>query len=358
MTAKGQTPLYGEMGALAYRQVTGGMKLVYNNIKGQYWTFLKEISSDGDVSTVDVIYPASPAILYYSPQLYQTLLLPLLAYANNETAPYGAPVNYNLAWAPHHLGRWPVCNLAPNHQEQMPVEETANLLLNIRYITRAEQSTTWLQPYWRLLDIWSNYLISALPDPGNQLCTDDFEGPSPHNSNLAVKGIVALGAYSQLMTQIGNYAAGNAYMSIAKNFADAWVINSTDASGTHTKLQYNLTGTWSQKYNLVWQPILGLDLVPSSVIEMDMKYYRTKMQTFGLPLDSRSLFTKTDWSMWTAAMAPQDQFIEITNAVYAWTNVTTSRVPWSDWYWTDKPTAKGFKARPVIGGIFVKMLMP
>ena len=358
MNAKGKTTLYGEMGSLAYRQVTGGTKLVFNQIKNETWLFLKEISSDGDVSTVDVIYPSSPAILHYSPELYRILMLPILAYANNETAPYGAPIRYNLQWAPHHLGHWPICDLAPNKQEQMPVEETANLLLNIRYVTRAQNDTKWLTPYWGLLETWGSYLITVLPDPGNQLCTDDFEGPSPHNANLAVKGIVALGAYSQLMTQIGNHQAADAYMNIAKNFGAAWVLNATDASGTHTKLQYNLTGTWSQKYNLVWQPIFGLDLIPASVISKDMAFYKTKMQKYGLPLDSRALFTKTDWSMWIAAMAPQDQFLQITEAVYKWTNESTSRVPWSDWYWTNQGTAKGFKARPVLGGIFAKMLMP
>ena len=358
MNAKGKTTLYGEMGSLAYRQVTGGTKLVFNQIKNETWLFLKEISSDGDVSTVDVIYPSSPAILHYSPELYRILMLPILAYANNETAPYGAPIRYNLQWAPHHLGRWPICDLAPNKQEQMPVEETANLLLNIRYVTRAQNDTKWLTPYWGLLETWGSYLITVLPDPGNQLCTDDFEGPSPHNANLAVKGIVALGAYSQLMTQIGNHQAADAYMNIAKNFGEAWVLNATDASGTHTKLQYNLAGTWSQKYNLVWQPIFGLDLIPASVISKDMAFYKTKMQKYGLPLDSRALFTKTDWSMWIAAMAPQDQFLQITEAVYKWTNESTSRVPWSDWYWTNQGTAKGFKARPVLGGIFAKMLMP
>ena len=43
---------YAKLGALAYRQVTGALKLVWNDKANDTWAFVKEISSDGDVSTV------------------------------------------------------------------------------------------------------------------------------------------------------------------------------------------------------------------------------------------------------------------------------------------------------------------
>jgi len=75
---------------------------------------MKEISSDGDVSTVDVIYPASPLIMLVNPEIFRLINIPLLAYANNETKVYGNGVDYNLAWAPHHLGTWPVSYIKPD----------------------------------------------------------------------------------------------------------------------------------------------------------------------------------------------------------------------------------------------------
>lgn len=57
--------------------------------------------------------------------------------------------------------------------------------------------------YWKLLQQWGEYLVEHLPDPGEQLCTDDFEGFTPHNVNLAAKGIVALGAWSDLLKSQG-----------------------------------------------------------------------------------------------------------------------------------------------------------
>lgn len=43
---------------LLFRQVMAACKLVWNSEKQIPWYFVKEISSDGDLSTVDVIYPA------------------------------------------------------------------------------------------------------------------------------------------------------------------------------------------------------------------------------------------------------------------------------------------------------------
>ena len=131
---------------------------------------MKEQSSDGDVSTVDVISPAAPFFLTLGPEYLRRLLLPLLAYANNETY-----VRYILPWTPHHLGDWPVCSILPQDQEQMPMEETGNMLILLAAIAqRQSQQIDYLQPYARLLQIWAQYLNSSLPDPENQLCTDDF----------------------------------------------------------------------------------------------------------------------------------------------------------------------------------------
>ena len=131
-------------------------------------------------STVDVIYPASPFFVLYGPELLKQALLPVLAYGQNQT-----DVQYRLPWAPHHLGAWPVADIIGEEQEQMPMEESANLLLMLAGIAQQQKmDVAYLKPYWPALTQWANYLNVSLPDPGEQLCTDDFEGPSPHNVNL------------------------------------------------------------------------------------------------------------------------------------------------------------------------------
>merc|ERR1719231_1697468 len=87
---------------------------------------------------------------------------------------------------------------------------------------RPEDGVAWLTPYWKLLNIWADFLIASLPDPGKQLCTDDFEGPSPHNANLAAKGIVALQAYAVMLDALGDYSAAEKYRTHAFAFAKNW----------------------------------------------------------------------------------------------------------------------------------------
>lgn len=350
---------YSSIAPLAWRQTTGGIQNVWNDILKEDWAFMKEISSDGDVSTVDVLYPGSPLLVYWFADQLRKLLVPILAYANNETKPYGDYISYYLAWAPHHLGHWPICDLVPDRQEQMPIEETANMIIMLAAIEQRfdkdPAQLAYLKPYWPLLRSWGDYLVSNLPDPGNQLCTDDFEGRSPHNVNLAAKGIVGLGALAYMLKLDNQADAATHYLTQAKNFVTIWMKNASD--GDHYRLQYDSPDTWSLKYNLMYQRYLGLDLFPDAVFESECDYYQKKMNAYGVPLDNRADFTKTDWLMWVASFCTDEQFKSITDSVYRFANESPDRVPFSDWYYTSTGKVKGFRARPVIGGIFAAMLL-
>ncbi len=129
------------------------------------------------------------------------------------------------------------------------------------------------------------------------------------------------------------------------------------SEGDHYKLAFNSPDTWSQKYNLVWDQLLGYDLFPKSVRDTEMAYYMTKMNRYGLPLDMRADYTKLDWSVWTATLASDpNQFNTLIDSIYKWTNETPDRVPFSDWYDTKTGKHIGFAARSVVGGVFIKAL--
>jgi hypothetical protein len=81
------------------------------------------------------------------------------------------------------------------------------------------------------------------------------------------------------------------------------------------------------------------------------------MQKYGVPLDSRTRLTKTDWSYWSATLADnRNDFEALTLPIYRYVNETTARDPIADSYITDNVRSGGMHARPVVGGFFIKML--
>ena len=127
--------------------------------------------------------------------------------------------------------------------------------------------------------------------------------------------------------------------------------------GDHYRLTFDKPGTWSQKYNLVWDKLLDLHLLPETVAAKELVYYKTKQNTYGLPLDNRSSYTKLDWAVWTASLSKSDKdFQALIKPLYRWLNETESRVPLTDWYFTDTGLQCRFQARSVVGGVFIRLL--
>jgi hypothetical protein len=349
---------YADLLALAWRHTIAAHKLAAGP-DGQPIFFSKENFSNGCIATVDVTYPSAPLFLAFSPALLRAMIDPYFTYCASEAWP--------LPFAAHDLGTYPKANgqtyrnydkdpRQPIIETQMPVEECGNMLILVGALAAVEDDITYAKTNWGLLTTWADYLVEAGADPGEQLCTDDFSGVLGHNVNLAAKATMGLGCYAMLATRIGDPRAAT-YRGHAERFAHDLLERARDGGGT--RLAFDQPGTWSLKYNMVWDRLLGLGLFPEPELRRELAFYRGKAETYGIPLDNRSTLTKPEWMLWAASLADDPAlFAETVDRILRYANETPNRVPLSDLYFTDTGRKIGFQARSVLGGFFIGLLAP
>lgn len=348
--------VYARLGTLAYRQCLAAHLLV-EDFDGTLLHFSKENSSNGSMATVDVTYPAAPFFLHFNPALLRAQLWPVLDYARSGRWPF--------PFAPHDVGRYPWAN-GQNYgggdrteRDQMPVEECGNMLILVGALARRTGETDLGERFYEVLKTWADYLVEHGLDPANQLCTDDFAGHMPHNANLAIKAIIGLGAFGQLAGRLGRGEDAQHYGAVARGWAKRWPVMARDSAAY--RLAFDQPGSWSQKYNLIWDRVLDLNLFAPEIADEEVALYRTKLNRYGLPLDSRAAYTKLDWQVWSACLTGrQEDFDTILAPIGTWLDDAPERVPLSDWYETDtgkQPHNHGFFARSVVGGVFFKLLI-
>ncbi len=336
---------YAELCALVYRQAIAAHKLVKDK-DGTLLFLSKENNSNGSIGTVDITYPSSPLFLIYNTELVKGLMNHIFYYS--ESGKWTRP------FAAHDVGTYPIAN-GQTYGGDMPIEESGNMLILTAALAQVEGNADYAAKHWDVLTTWTDYLVEEGLDPDNQLCTDDFAGHFAHNANLSIKAIMGIAGYSKLADMLGKKDVAEKYLNIAKEMAVEWEKMAND--GTHYRLTFDRPSTWSQKYNLVWDKLLGFNIFDPQIAVKEMAHYRTVQNEFGLPLDNRATYTKTDWIMWSATLTGNmDDFHALVDLVYKYANETPSRVPISDWHDTVSAERMNFKARSVVGGYFLKML--
>ena len=336
---------YAEMLSGTYRHVIAAHKL-FEDCDGNLLFFSKENNSNGCVNTVDLTYPEAPRFLCYNPELQKAMMTSIFDYSlsGRWTKPFAA----------HDLGTYPIAN-GQVYGGDMPLEEAGNMLTLAAQLCRQDGNANYVSKYYRILQTWADYLSDNGQDPANQLCTDDFAGHWAHNANLAVKAIMGVAAFAEIARMMGDTERADQYLSRAREMGQQWERDARE--GDHYRLAFDRRDTWSQKYNMIWDKLWQTKVFPEGAMERDVKYYLKKQNKYGLPLDIRKDYTKNDWILWTAGIAPdKETFLRFVEPVYKYMNETESRVPTSDWYDTKTGRMVGFKARSVIGGFWMRVL--
>lgn len=343
---------YAELLRLAVRQIIAACKLVIKE-NGEILYITKECLSNGCAATVDVAYPTIPFFLLYNPALAEAMIRPVYEYVRSGKWPY--------EFAPHDLGTYPILNgqvygSGFKMSMQMPVEECGNMLIMTAAVTKANGSEKLFTEYRDMIDRWAKYLSEFGADPANQLCTDDFAGHLAHNCNLSLKSIMALAAYSHLCKIAGDNDKAQYYEELAKKNAAEWAEKAAVGDGTY-RLTFDNRDTFSMKYNAVWDGIFGLNIFPDDMWTDEIKGYEKHFNPYGLPLDSRSDCTKSDWMIWTATLSDNQEFFKKTvDALWLNYNLSPSRVPLNDLFSTVTSLQIAFQHRSVQGGMFIKLL--
>ncbi len=359
---------YAELLLLATRQTLAAHKLAVDT-NGDLIYISKECFSNGCAATVDVTYPSIPIFLLYNPELIKGMLRPIYRYADSG--------DWKYEFAPHDAGRFPIITgqiyntekptYTGTEREQMPVEECGNMLIIEAAIAVATKDTSFAKEHMHYLERWVQYLIENGEDPGEQLCTDDFAGRLSHNCNLTLKAIMGVTCMGMLYKMMGKKREGEKYIRTARKFALSWAERAANGDGSY-RLTFDTPGSYSMKYNIVWDKLFGTNVMPKSVLASEFASYKKRMHPYGMPLDSRKPYTKSDWIVWTGTLAEEkEDFEDFVAPLWLAYHLTPSRVPMADWYWTVTSMHAlywsvinqkeiSFRNRTVQGGLFMKLL--
>jgi hypothetical protein len=353
LAAAGQD--YLTITSLSVRQTFGALQFVGTD--SDPIVFLKEISSNSDIQTVDVMFPAIPLILYTNPNILNYLMKPL--FLNQENG------HYPKTSAIHDLGTFPLAKGYPDgSDEPQPLEECGNMIIMVLAYAQRTKDTAYLNQHYDILKKWAGYLVDESLIPADQISTDDFAGSLANQTNLAIKGIIGLRAMADIAQMTDHADDATTYMDTAKSYIQQWQglgIN-TAANPPHATLSYGDPNSHGLLYNLYANSLLGFgyDFVPKSVYDMQSNFYSTVAQKYCVPLDTRHTYSKSDWQLWAAAIASEQTRDDMISRIANWINVTPTNRALTDLYDCVSGDYPGitFAARPVVGGHFALLALP
>ena len=203
-----------------------------------------------------------------------------------------------------------------------------------------------------LLEKWADYLIKQGVVLDNQLCTDDFAGHSEKNVNLAIKSIMGIACFDRISKALGKDTEA---METAKAFAKE-LVEKASVNG-YLSFAVGNEESWSLKYNMAWDLVFGFNLFDKGIYAAESRKYREELNEYGVPLDMRKDFTKTDWMLWASVLDESGENTKLfSESIVRYLRDTQDRYCFSDWYETKEPKECSFRHRTVQAGLWMPVL--
>ncbi|KAH9171796.1 hypothetical protein EDB89DRAFT_2096462 [Lactarius sanguifluus] len=322
--------LLGDLVSLATAQVYGSTHLTIgtdangNYNKSDVMMFMKNIggSKTNRVNAVETLYSAFPAFMYIDPTLGRPLLEPLLQLQ--------ASPNYTIPYAAADLGSsYPNVTISNSNHDQ-GVEQSGNMLIMTYAHARASGDGSLISRYYSLLTSWADYLSNSTLVIHDQSSADGLT--TNNQTNLAIKGIIAIEAMSKMSSVVKRTADADKYSNIAVRLYSQWRSLALD-SDQHLLAVYRQEDSWTLGYNLFADVWLDTGVVESSVFNgqgsfVDNLALTSSFSNFGMPVDSLSGDTGvaiSSWNLFVAAMSSnQDLRTNIISRVHNRASFNTS----------------------------------
>lgn len=342
---------YALLCALAYRQTFAGNKLAAD-ANGKPLLFPKQSFCNGCISTVEVLFSQAPFFLALNPELSKAMLIPVLNYASSPRWPYD--------YTPRNLGLYPFATGQGFGTTMLdgipePVEDIGNMLIMLTALAKWQGNAKFAESWWTTVSKWTAYLIANGLDSENTLSAREFGLHSCH-ADQVLQAIIGIGGYARLCELAGKREEAAKHRTIARDFASKWTEMAKEDG--RAREFYHPPMWWGLKHNLIWDRVLGLNLIPESVGDQEIEWMlKVQSDPYGPPINTGTESGLIDWSLWGIASArDRKDFESLLKPIFRYAHETPTRAPLAEWFDTAKGTQRGDKASPAVGGIFIKLL--
>ncbi|KLO17752.1 DUF1793-domain-containing protein [Schizopora paradoxa] len=354
-------PQFANLLSLSLRQAMASSEITISKDSSGNWntsdvmTFMKNMGSAGNqggVNNVDTLYASLPVFLYLNPSLAGYLLRPLLEYQESTA--------FNLPYAAQNPGvSYPIAT-GNSTQHNFGIEQSANMLIMTLAHAQASGDGTLLSQHYNKLLTWTDYLVNNSLSPNNQFSADVGSVNSVNQTNLALKGIIGIGAMAKICSYAGQQDQSSKYQSTAQNYIQQWAALTVASDQSHLLMNYGVQSSSGLVYNLYADKLLGLNLVPTSVYQVQQNFYITAAPQvkFGLPLDnSDATFSRTDWMMFAASSSGQDALGPMVNQLISFASVNMNNAPFASMYDPTSGQVSGGLNSPGQGAMFAPLVL-